>query len=109
MNNDEDLKAFFNDLQQQDQQDTPPPFPELTIRKSRSSRRYLWPLSAAAAALLLLLIGWPTESGNGMPVNPGVLVISLEAEEATQTQTLLNTPESIYSWESPSASLIADF
>ncbi|MFT4686834.1 MAG: hypothetical protein ACJATN_000071 [Neolewinella sp.] len=109
MNNDEDLKAFFDDLRLQDKQETPPPFPELPAHKAGSLRRLTWPLTAAAAALLLLLIGWPEPSDTSTPTDTAVLVITLEAEVTTQTKTLLDTPKSIYSWESPSASLIADF
>ncbi len=109
MNHDDDLQEFFGALRTQDERQAPPPFPVLPVRKPALTRRLFWPLAAAAAAVLLLFIWWPTAKPSTPVVTESVLVISLESEETTQTQTLLNSPSSIDSWESPSASLIADF
>lgn len=110
MNQDEDLKDFFSGLRAEDERMAPPPFPDLPLQETKIRRlpmRRLAMIASAAVALLLLFTWWPKVPED---VAEGeVLVISFEAEVPTQTKTLLDEQESMYSWVSPSASLIADF
>jgi len=104
----DDLKDFFAGFRQEDERVTAPPFNGLPRRKLR----YLaLPLSMgiAAAGLLLILFFRLGDSPPAMSTPQNVLVITLEAEQSTDTKSLLAVPDPVSSWESPSASLIADF
>ena len=104
----DDIKDFFAELKAQDEQVAPPAFTGLPGRK-KGRLRYLLPLTAAASVLLLLAF-WRTTKDNLSSQTPSeVLVISFGPDQEPPTETLLADPESVYSWESPSASLIADF
>ncbi|MEM9930580.1 MAG: hypothetical protein AAF840_12220 [Bacteroidota bacterium] len=105
---DNDLQDFFAEIRAQDEKMAPPPFTRLP---RRAQQRRLWlPVLTAAASVLLVLAFW-----NGMYTEPAqedsaeVLIISLGASEVTSSESLLFAPESVYSWEAPSSSLIADF
>lgn len=107
---DDDFKDFFAELRAKDDQIAPPPFPGLA---KRTSGKKVWrlaaPLAAAASFLLLFLLYRPSSDTTATPPPSNVLVISLETKQEAGTESLLSTPDPISSWESPSASLIADF
>jgi hypothetical protein len=106
----DDLKDFFAELRADDDQVAPPTFTGLVKRKPR---RKVWhlatPLGAAASVLLLLLLYRPSPDASLTPSPSSVLVISLETKQEAGTESLLSTQDPVFSWESPSASLIADF
>ena len=113
----DDLKDFFAELLSEDERISPPPFTGLPKRKPV---RKVWGLTvplgtaatffgAAATVLLLFLLYRPSPDSATVPSPVNVLVISLEAEKEPGTESLLNTTDPVFSWESPSASLIADF
>jgi hypothetical protein len=106
----DDFKDFFAELRAKDDQVAPPHFPGLA--KQRSGRK-VWrlaaPLAAAASFLLLFLLYRPGPDTAVSPSSSSVLVISLETKQEAGTESLLSTPDPVFSWESPSASLIADF
>lgn len=106
----DDLKDFFAELRAKDDRVAPPPFTGLAKGKSR---RKVWhlaaPLGAAASILLLFLLLRPGQETTAVPSPASVLVISLETRQEAGTESLLSTPDPVFSWESPSASLIADF
>ncbi len=105
---DDDLREFFAELKLRDEQTVPPPFPGLPARPTQGKWRYLVPL-AAAATVLLVLTRWSTGAAPPSEAHDQVIVISLERTTAAPTEILLEDPESVYSWESSSNSLIADF
>ncbi len=105
----EDIQDFFAELKAYDERVAPPYFPGLPVKKRARGLRYLVPL-AVAASVLLLLAFWPIKPAEATGVGgTETLVISLGEQGDATTETLLVGPESMYSWESPSASLIADF
>lgn len=105
----DDIKDFFTELKAKDEQLTPPPFPGLPQRKAKGRVRILFPLLAAASVLLLLAFWRTTPVAIPSEDQAQILVISLEPKKETQTESLIADPEPLFSWESPSASLIADF
>lgn len=106
-----DLKDFFTALRADDERTAAPPFPGLEQRKPWRRVRYLTlPLGAAATILFLLLVFHPAPEKLSAPDAANVIVISLENRpDDTGTEYLLSAQDPISSWESPSASLIADF
>lgn len=113
----DDLKDFFAEFRADDKRVSPPLFTGLPKRKpTKKPLRLSTPFgmattffSAAATILLLFLVYWPSPDAAALPSPTNVLVISLETKEETGTESLLTTTDPVFSWESPSASLIADF
>jgi hypothetical protein len=106
----DDLKDFFAELRAEDEQVAPPPFTGLVKRKSGLKVwRLAAPLGAAASILLLFLLYRPEPDTSATADPTSVLVISLETMQEHGTESLLSISDPVFSWESPSASLIADF
>jgi hypothetical protein len=106
----DDLKDFFAELRAEDGQVAPPLFNGLPKRKTGLK---IWqlaaPMGAAATILLLFLLYRPGPDAAAAPSPTSVLVITLETNQASGTASLLSNTDPVFSWESPSASLIADF
>ncbi|WP_020569723.1 hypothetical protein [Neolewinella persica] len=106
----DDLRDFFSELRAEDEQTAAPLFTGLPRRKPRIK---IWqlatPLGAAATILLLFLLYRPSPDATAATSPTNVLVISLEASEDPGTESLLSITDPVSTWESPSASLIADF
>ncbi|MEP0264769.1 hypothetical protein [Dokdonia sp.] len=102
---DDDIKAFFADMRKEDTQHTIPKFEDLLPKKRTSKIRYIIPIGIAAS--LIVGFGVWTDTTETRTIPDDTLFISLEEE--TGTETLLSDDLSVFSWESPTASLINDF
>lgn len=113
----DDLNDFFAELRAEDDRYPTPSFTGLPgyepSKKVRPLARYFGATAtffgAAATILLLVLLYLPGPDTTADPDPISVFVISLESWNDPGTTSLLSTPDPISSWESPSASLIADF
>ncbi len=104
-----EIREFFTEMKTEDSRLAPPPFPGLPQRKIRRKTRMRLPLLAVASVLLLFVCYWLLIPAQPPASSPQVLVISGESQNTNSTESLLAHPDPLLSWESPSASLIADF
>ncbi len=102
---DNDIKAFFEDMRKEDTQYMIPKFEDVLPEKRASKIRYIIPLGIAASLIFGFSIWTKTPK---TIIEEDELVITIESQE-TATETLLTDDISIFSWESPTASLINDF
>ena len=101
---DPELNAFFQSLKEKDQAVSIPEFPEMVRPRSIS----WWIPIGIAASLALGFFFWPSEEQT--PDAPAeVIIITLQEDENQQQQILIEEKTHLETWESPTASLLAEY
>jgi hypothetical protein len=101
---DPELNAFFQSLKEKDQTIPTPEFPEVVKPRSIS----WWIPLGIAASLALGFFFWPSEEA--VPEPPAeVIIITLQENENQEQQILIEEKTHLETWESPTASLLAEY
>lgn len=101
---DPELNAFFQALKEKDQAIATPEFPEV-VRQGGIS---WWIPLGIAASLALGVFLWPSEEV--VPEPPAeVIIISLQENENQEQQIVIEEKTFLETWESPTASLLAEY
>jgi hypothetical protein len=101
---DTELKAFFDQMKEKDQNLTIPEFPEAV--KTRSINWWI-PIGIAASLMLGFLLLPQEEMITEPPAE--VIVITLQNDENKEQQILIEEKTYLETWESPTSSLLAEY
>jgi hypothetical protein len=101
---DTELKAYFDQLKEKDQNLTIPDFPEVV--KARSINWWI-PIGIAASLMLGFLL-LPKEEMIAKPPAE-VIVITLQQGENQKQQILIEEKTYLETWESPTSSLLTEY
>lgn len=103
MEDNAELKRFFENMKEQDQHLEIPPYPSYKTRKLN-----LWIPAGIAASLALL--GWIMNEPQPIPEAPKeVLIITLQEGENNEQEFIIEETTYLDVWESPTASLLTDY
>ncbi len=105
---DHHIKEFFREIRSADNQN---PIPDFYIpkRKKYPFRKITVISSAVAASLFIVLNLYFSQNNDQNKLDPIELEITFTEIEETNTQSLIKGESSVYSWNSPSNSLINNF
>jgi hypothetical protein len=101
---DTELKAFFQCMKEKDGEIPTPDFPE--VARARTVNWWI-PMGIAASLLLGFLLFPKQESIPKAPVD--VIIITLQQGENQEQQILIEEKTYLETWESPTASLLAEY
>lgn len=103
MEDNAELKRFFENMKEQDQQLEIPPYPSYKTRKIN-----FWIPAGIAASLALL--GLIMNEPQPIPEAPKeVLIITLQEDENNEQEFVIEETTYLDVWESPTASLLTDY
>ena len=100
----DNLKAFFEELKKQDQKLIIPEFPVL-----ESKKRIHWWIPVGIAASLALGAFFISSEKKQVQPSPEVLIITLEEGPNQELQFHIQETTEMDIWESPTASLLTEF
>lgn len=100
----DNLKAFFEELKKKDQKLIIPEFPVLESKKSIQ-----WWIPVGIAASLALGAFFISSEEKQVQPNPEVLIITLEEGPNQELQFHIQETSEMDIWESPTASLLTEF
>ncbi|RIW18685.1 hypothetical protein D0X99_03100 [Algoriphagus lacus] len=101
---DPELSSFFQELKENDQKIPTPEFPEM----ARQGSITWWIPLGIAASLALGFFLWPSEEPSPDPPAE-VIIITLQEDENKEQQILIEEKTYLETWESPTASLLAEY
>jgi hypothetical protein len=104
----DNLKAFFAQMREEDEQILIPEFEQLKKKIPSSGRRYSIQIGVAASILLFLSLYFGLTTRTDEQQYPE-LVIIISGKEEMNTRSLLEEDITIDTWESHTAFLINDF
>lgn len=104
MENDEQLKRFFDQMKKQDEQLDIPAFPEVKTRKFN-----LWIPAGIAASMLFALLFIPKPTASIDKPTPEVVIITLQEDENQNQYFTIEESTFLDTWESPTASLLSEY
>ena len=102
--NDKELQSFFDQMREKNGKIQVPHFPEPTKKSSLN----WWIPMGIAASLALGFFLWPHGEQIQSPPTE-VIVITLGEDENNKQQILIEEKTYLETWESPTASLLADY
>lgn len=100
-----ELKAFFKEMKAIDKHRDAPPFEF----KKQSKRRFMLPAGVAAGLLILLLACIVFFNRRESTYQNEEVILVVSEGGPFETESLIQQQTSVEKWESPTASLIADF
>lgn len=101
---DPELNTFFQSLKEKDQAIPTPEFPEVIKQRSIS----WWMPLGIAASLALGFFLWPSKKTISEPPAE-VIVITLQHDENQEQIIVIEEKTHLETWESPTASLLAEY